>query len=211
VGDDEKANGGEEPGGGPSKGAAAWPLWKKLAFSIAALCVVAGVGLRVYGIMVPPEEGKVRVGAPSSPLIGESARGQPQGLVQGLAAGGVTGASTDSGQSGSAADGRLSDQAAPILTQSGLAFFAAFCVGAALRLAAKAAVVGIGFLLLAWIGLAMAGVLPPIDWAAMDGPFRTFMGHVQALVGKIEGALTHALPSGTMAGIGLASGLKKGS
>ena len=53
---------------GAAKGAAAWPLWKKLAFSLAALCVVAGVGIRILTYTHP----KVRVGDPTSPIIGGS-------------------------------------------------------------------------------------------------------------------------------------------
>ena len=195
--------------GGASKGTAAWPLWKKLAFSLAALCVVAGVGLRVYGLLTA-DRARVRVGDPTSPLIGTSgsSAGAAHLLQTGLAAGGSSGAS---GPGSSASEGRLSDQAGPILTQSGLAFFAAFCIGVALRFAARAAIVAIGFLLLGAIGLSLAGVIPPIDWTSLESPFRTMLGYLQVAVGKIEGALSHALPSGTMAGIGLASGLKKGA
>jgi uncharacterized membrane protein (Fun14 family) len=130
--------------------------------------------------------------------------------LTGLAAGGSSGASGP-GPGGGASEGRLSDQAGTILTQSGLAFFAAFCVGAALRFAARVLIVAIGLLLLAAIGLSMAGLIRPLEWAALEAPIRTLVETLQVTVGKIEGALSHALPSGAMASIGLVSGLKKGA
>jgi uncharacterized membrane protein (Fun14 family) len=211
---DPKGGGGGEGGGAKRGGFASWPLWKRGAFVIAALFVVAGLGMRGaaalsgeaardVSVAALDAEGKekVRVGDPRSPLIGGSlvAPGGAPGLATGASAGGETA----KGAAAAAAAG-------PVLTQSGLAFFAAFCIGAALRALARVAVIVTGLALLGWIGLSLAGVVAPFDLSGLEGPFQTAMSHLQVVVGKIEGALSHALPSGTMAGLGLAAGLKKG-
>jgi uncharacterized membrane protein (Fun14 family) len=97
----------------------------------------------------------------------------------------------------------------PVLMFSGLSFFVGFCVGSALRAVAKIAVVGIGLMLLGYFGLQAAGIIGPINWDALSGVWNSIAAHTQGLVGKIQDSYLASLPSASMGGVGLATGLKK--
>jgi uncharacterized membrane protein (Fun14 family) len=183
-------HGSEKPGG-----AAAWPAWKKAAFAIAAVVLLLGVGLRVYAHARP---------APPVTAAGEKPGGAPKsGLV--APGGGSTGTAAEPAKPSPA------EVAAPILTASGLSFFVAYCVGMALRAVAKTAMIVLGLGALVLIGLQAAGLAPPVNWSALEGPFASMGGFIEKIVGSVDHALGAVLPSAGMAGFGLASGLKKTS
>jgi uncharacterized membrane protein (Fun14 family) len=101
------------------------------------------------------------------------------------------------------------EKAAPILTESGVMFFLGFCIGAAIRAVAKMVTVVVGLVMLAVLGLQYIGVIPPVDWGALGGFFQSVAVLVQEGASRMQDVLAHTLPSGTMAGLGVATGLKK--
>ncbi len=103
----------------------------------------------------------------------------------------------------------VAEKAAPILTESGIMFFVGFCIGAAIRALARAVIVLLGFVFLGVLVLQYAGIVPTIDWNAVAEILRTAASWAERGAARLQDVLAHTLPSGTMAGLGLATGLRR--
>ncbi|GIW71764.1 MAG: hypothetical protein KatS3mg102_1306 [Planctomycetota bacterium] len=176
-----------------------WPRWKKACVLLGAAVLLSGLGLHAWTALRPVGEGVP---------VAQRARQLTPPEAQGFAASGSrTGAA--GGHAAAEPAQPLAARAAPILTESGIMFFAGLCIGAAVRAVAKLLAVLIGLGLLGVLGLQHAGVLPPVDWHAVGQHIQSLGALLQAGAGRLDALLTHTLPSGTLAGLGLATGLKR--
>ncbi|MFC1707037.1 FUN14 domain-containing protein, partial [Planctomycetota bacterium] len=226
----EAGSGGSDgPEGAPRQGAP-WPMWKKISFVVAALLLAGGALLRAQAAGSAPGSAQAVVVTPTAPsserpdggaaLPGEAAllshQAAPTALKRASAA---TGATQDApardsrlpvdGGASAAPPPSLAQRTSPILIESGLSFFVGFCVAAALRAIARTVAILVGVVLLGYFALQYAGVVEPIAWGQLEESFATAAASMESAAGHVWGLVAHALPSGTMAGLGLAAGFKK--
>ena len=97
----------------------------------------------------------------------------------------------------------------PALIKGGFSFFAAFCIGLALRAFAKISLVVIGSVFLTISSLAYGGIIE-IHWERIGSIFDNVTGALGAGAGGFKSFLHGSLPSGVMGGLGFITGLKKG-
>jgi len=197
-----------------------WPRWKRAALAMASVLLLSGGGIQAYAFARSGKAPMARRSGPAAASRGSLARGSGASpFATGLVSRGVRTAPTSQAeQVGPSVEGKAgapeaeastAEKISPILIESGLSFFIGFCIASALRAMAKIAAIGLGLAFLCVFGLQYAGVIGPIDWAGFEGPFRTAASTVGRWAGHIQSYVAHALPSGAMAGLGIAAGFKK--
>lgn len=197
---------------------APWPLWKKGAMTIAALLLVVGGAAQGYARLTPAPAPTQRTAQRTTPRLAQSGEVEgPDGVATLVAAGATrTSPGREPGlQIEEPKEGARSKSIeaavtiSPIFVESGLSFFLAFCIAVALRAVAKIAAIGVGVMLLLLLALQYAGMVEPVDWSKFQGAFETGLAWLQVGAQKIQSWTAHALPSGTMGGLGIAAGFKK--
>ena len=97
----------------------------------------------------------------------------------------------------------------PSLVKGGFGFFLGFCVGYALRTFFRIGAVVVGLVLIVFLGLSYTGVLPPLDWSGLEGPFNRLAESIQAQASGFQAFLAGNLPSAGLSGLGVFTGIKK--
>jgi len=175
-----------------------FPRWKKVLLTAAVFLVVAGLGFKAYGLIVPQSgqrqgvavDQKNLTGQLTNPLLpsGEGSQ-QPQ--------------TTSVGESG----GTMADWS-PVFMKGGLSFLVGFSVGYALRTFVRISAVVLGLVCLAVFGLQYTGAVH-IDWTAVQGWFDSVALRVKDEFSGFQTFVAGSLPSVGMAGAGLFTGVKK--
>lgn len=98
---------------------------------------------------------------------------------------------------------------APLLAKGGLSFFLAFCIGFALRTFLKITALVIGAIGLAYFGLHSAGIVPGVDWAAVQGVWGDLTANLGDQFHSAREFVTGSLPSAGAAGVGLTTGFRR--
>jgi uncharacterized membrane protein (Fun14 family) len=119
-------------------------------------------------------------------------------------AGGQAAAGAEAGAEEGAAGGW-----SPLFLKGGLSFFVGFCLGAVLRAFLKISAIVLGLVFLAVFGLSYAGLIPAIDWSAMEGHFNRIVASLSEQASSFKTFIAGNLPSAGMLGLGLFTGLKK--
>lgn len=158
--------------------------WQKVAIGVASVLILAGIALTFV------ESGQSRP-AGGGPLSGpaSSFTGGP----------GQTGGTTTMSEEQAWSGG---------LFRLGFSFFAAFCVGFALRRFLSLMVFGLGLAFLLLFGLAWFELIV-VDWQAIDGLFTGFFERVQQDFDRFQTFMTGSLPSAGLAALGLVAGFRK--
>ena len=185
-----------------------WKPWKIGAVAVAALLLVTGGALALFG------------GGDASPAeVTESTGTGPVG-----GAGEIPGARGFSGSGGvststvepgaepaaeAASDSSATDLLSPALVRGGISFFAAFAVAFALRSFLKLFVIFAGIWVASLFFLASIGRVE-VHWTVIDDRFVIWTQTLGAQFESISSFITGSLPSAGLAGLGLVAGLKKG-
>ncbi len=181
-----------------------WKPWKIGAVAVAALLLVAGGAMALFG------------GGDASPAkVNESA-----GTGSFGGAGEIPGARGFSGSGGvstttvepvteTADDGSATGLLSPALVRGGISFFAAFAVAFALRSFVKLFVIFAGVWVASLFFLASLGWIE-VHWTLIDDQFMSWTQGLGAQFQSISSFITGSLPSAGLAGLGLVAGLKKG-
>ena len=178
-----------------------WKPWKIAAVAVAALLVVGGGALALFG------------GDDAAPV--ESFRSESVG-----GAGTIPGAKGFSGSGGvstttieTAAETAPEEPAgnllSPALVRGGISFFAAFAVAFALRSFLKIFIIFAGVWAASLFFLASIGWVE-VHWSIIDDSFVGLTRTLGAQFESISSFITGSLPSAGLAGLGLVAGLKKG-
>jgi len=188
------------------KGRRPLPRWKKCMLAMAAALVVVGVGLRVATAL--QEDGGRNV--VQDPRTGDDTSVETADLRWSLVDSGdrtppVSPRTQETASEGASTLGEWS----PSLVKGGFGFFLGFCVGYALRTFFRIGAVVIGLVLMVFLGLSYAGVLPPLDWAAIEEPFNRLAESVGEQASGFKTFLAGNLPSAGLSGLGVFTGVKK--
>lgn len=100
------------------------------------------------------------------------------------------------------------DRWAPTLLRGGFSFFAALCIGFALRAFARISLIVLGSIFLTLSGLAYGGYIT-VHWEAIGEEFELLAESARSSAGGFSQFLRGSLPSAAMAGLGLLVGVKK--
>jgi uncharacterized membrane protein (Fun14 family) len=186
------------------------PQWKKGLLAMAAVLVVAGAALKVaaalqedggHNVVQDPHVGP---GGPKTldPHVTLVPSGPPRPPL--------APPTEEAGSEETASDGPSTlGEWSPSLVKGGFGFFLGFCVGYALRTFFRLGAVAIGLALMALLGLSYAGVLPPLDWAAIEGPFNRLAESLGEQASGFRTFLAGNLPSAGLSGLGVFTGVKK--
>jgi len=169
------------------------PRWNKIALAVSlAFILVSGV-LEGIAVLSPPAS------AATSP----EAAGNLQGGKSFVGAG-------QESQQGPEAEQQQTDGAwSAGLFRLGFSFFAAFCIGFALRKVMHVALIALGLSFLFLFGLSYAELVT-VDWVAIDALFQSLVQQIKAESGRFQSFITGSLPVTGLAGFGLVTGLKRG-
>lgn len=178
------------------------PRWKKALIGFSAVALVLGAGLHGYSYLRGATRG-VGPAVSSNPSQGDG--GLTTSLVEG-------GPSTPSGGPRDSADAEAapaSDTYAPFFLNGGLSFFVGFCMGYAVRTFFKVSALFVGVAALIFFGLQYTGLIPGIDWHALEGRFQDFTATVGRQLGNFQAFVQGHLPSSAAATAGAFTGWKK--
>ncbi len=178
-----------------SEGREPIPRWKKIAILVAALVVLAGVGLR-YGTSPggAAEDQELFIPAGSHSLVENPGR-PPDGSPPAV--------STKEKEEG------LGRKFSPFLIHGGISFFVGLAIGAAARAFLKIVMVVVGVILLGYFGLTYTGIVSPIDWQAVEKWMIIQIEEADKKTSDFRKHLLTSLPSAGMAGAGLVTGFKR--
>lgn len=179
-------------GGGMAEFAAdlrALPGWQKIGFAVAGLLLVGGGVLYMLQDSAPP------AAAPGS------GQGVPPSLGQGYL-------DTRNPVGSRPSAGTVEDPWSAGMFRLGFSFFAGFSVGYALRKAAKMVVFACGLAFLFLFLLAYAELIT-VNWNGFDQLFAKLGERIQEESAKFQTFITGSLPSATLAGLGLYTGIRR--
>jgi uncharacterized membrane protein (Fun14 family) len=186
-----------------------WKPWKIGAVAVAALVLVAGGAMALFGGGDP-----VPTEVSESTLSGSTGgAGEIPGAKGFSGSGGGSGSSSPGETAEPAADlppeGSATDLLSPALVRGGISFFAAFALAFALRSFLKLFVIFAGVWVASLFFLASMGWIE-VHWTIIDDQFVGWTHTLGAQFKSMSSFVTGSLPSAGLAGLGLVAGLKKG-
>jgi uncharacterized membrane protein (Fun14 family) len=157
--------------------------WKKVAIALAVLLMLGGLALSMVETKQPVRSG-------GAPLSG--------------------GATSLVGGEGTGTAGAQDEEAvwSEGMVRLGFSFFAAFCVGYALRRFLGLLVFAFGLAFLFLFVLAYAELIV-VDWKAFDSLYENFVARVRGEFDEFRTFVTGSLPSTALAGLGLVAGFRR--
>ncbi len=159
--------------------------WKKVLIVVAAALIVAG-------IVIFPFESGAREDLSTSQQTG-AGNLQPAGA----------------GESGQVlGQEEQKPDVSPAFLKLGFSFFAAFAAGLAIRSFLRIAMIFVGVLILALMGMSHLEWVT-VNWNAISGAFDQFTTKVQNETGSFQTFITGSLPQAGLAAMGLFAGLKR--
>ena len=167
-------------------------LWKKVAFALALVVGLVGVGMTQMG----GDEVAPAAGASGDPAV------MPNALGVGPLGGGTGGTLGTGAQEEPSPWG-------PFFMKGGLSFAVAFAAGYALRTFLKMTIVLFGLVALAIFGLQKLGVIGEIDWTKAQGYWDSLTANVGQQFESFKTFLTGSVPSAGMGTLGLISGFRR--
>jgi len=105
-------------------------------------------------------------------------------------------------------DPSSASQWSPSLIKGGFSFFAAFCIGLALRTFAKLSLFVFGVVFLVLSGLSYGGYIE-VHWERIGAQFDSLAATFRNGVGDFKSFFQGSLPSTAMAGVGFLAGVRK--
>ena len=195
---------GTKDDGAHSKVPRPFPRWKKCMLAAAAGLVAVGAALQVPALL---QEGGAGRNVAQDPRTRVSTEAETSDFQRSHAESWElpTALTEESAGEGPGTLGEWS----PSLIKGGFGFFLGFCVGYALRTFFRIGAVVIGVALIVFLGLSYAGVLPPFDWAAIEGPFNRLAETFRQQASGFKTFLAGDLPSAGLSGLGVFTGIKK--
>ena len=190
-----------------------WKPWKIGAVAVAALVLVAGGAMALFGGGDP-----VPTEVSESTLSGSTGgAGETPGAKGFSGSGGVIGSPGSPGSPDSPAtpatevppEASATDLLSPALVRGGISFFAAFALAFALRSFLKLFVIFAGVWVASLFFLASMGWIE-VHWTIIDDQFVGWTNTLGAQFQSMSSFVTGSLPSAGLAGLGLVAGLKKG-
>lgn len=179
-----------------------WKPWKIAAVAVAALLLVGGGALALFGSSDPTPT----VNRSATDSVGEA--GTVPG-AKGFAGSGGVSTSTIETTAESPSDEPGESLLSPALVRGGISFFAAFAVAFALRSFLKIFIIFAGIWAASLFFLSSIGWVE-VHWTIIDDSFVGFTKTLGAQFESISSFITGSLPSAGLAGLGLVAGLKKG-
>jgi uncharacterized membrane protein (Fun14 family) len=173
------------------------PRWKKLAIGVAAIVLVAGVGLKVHGMSQRKTAVRTSSTAPGGPA-------GSQGLVSNPGTSGGGGTATTVEEPPGAGE-----KASPFLMGGGFGFFAGLAVGTVLRIFYKIALIVMGVAVLGLGGLSYSGVIGPVNWKSIQDTMDSGVTKVEEKAQGIGNSLLVGIPSAGLFGAGVVAGFKR--
>ena len=186
------------------------PKWKKILLIASVVATTAGGGLYAFSHFRDGGSASRRQTS-TDPSKGGATESHPD-LKGGLVEGGVrkapaAGLGDDDAEP--AETGATTDSFAPFLMYGGLSFFVGFCMGYAVRVFFKVSALFIGAAALIFFALQYFGVVPGIEWAALEDKFHGLMTGLGHQLGNFKAFVEGHLPSSAAATAGVFSGWKK--
>jgi uncharacterized membrane protein (Fun14 family) len=185
-----------------------WKPWKIGAVAVAALVLVAGGAMALFGGGDP-----VPIEVSESTLSGSTGgAGEIPGAKGFSGSGGVSGGvgeSTAEPATEVTPEASATDLLSPALVRGGISFFAAFALAFALRSFLKLFVIFAGVWVASLFFLASMGWIE-VHWTIIDDQFVGWTHTLGAQFESMSSFVTGSLPSAGLAGLGLVAGLKKG-
>jgi uncharacterized membrane protein (Fun14 family) len=177
------------------------PRWKKVLIWGAVVILLVGAGLKVAGMAARKPD-------PSRPAAADHGTG---GMAQPFVAGREPSAAPERREDTAGASGQrtLPEEISPYFLQGGLGFFIGLAIGTALRAVYKATLLILGVVILGVLGLSYFGVIPPIDWAAVEDWLSVHLKEADEKTAAFRQYLVASLPSAGLGGVGLVTGFKR--
>lgn len=163
--------------------------WKLVVLILSILLTIAGGAGYVYAVMADDDDAATAGAGELDPALAA-------GLLPGVTP-------EDTGET----DPSAMRQWSPVFFRLGFSFFAGFCIAFALRSVIKIAIVVIGLILLAIVGLQATSMLQ-VDWSGLGGIFDGIAAWVGSQTGSFQEFLTGYLPSSASGLAGLAVGFR---
>jgi uncharacterized membrane protein (Fun14 family) len=187
--------------------------WQKGLLAGAVLIALGGLGLQAYAYFAAPADAVDQAAEPAAPPTVPPT--PTPGVVPSFLPRTDESPTPTGGQVDADADAETDAQTAwqlgdwsPAVTRLGFSFVAGFAIAYALRAFLKFALIGLGVVLLALIGLQSAGAID-VDWAAIAGRWDAVADWLARQVASLGQFVQGYLPSAASAVAGLAIGFRR--
>ncbi len=196
---------------------AALPVWKKTVMVLASSLIVTGLGLEGASSLSGTANETARDPAHTTPgaqlQIGERRRTPDSSLVPETRPIPPYGRKEPSPWPRPESEPPPEDPSSaskwsPSLIKGGFSFFAAFCLGLALRTFAKLSLFVFGVVFLILSGLSYGGYIE-VHWERIGAQFDSLAATFRNGFGDFKSFLQGSLPSTAMAGVGFLAGVRK--